>query len=247
MMRHHGALMSTFAVLVAALALSACGDEGGESPSSRPQADLGEARRGTNVRPEDIGQGATKLPDGTIEGEPSLDDLDRSAPPPGAFGAPGTSCTGGDLDPSASNLSQVGKTIVCLLNVERKTRGLGQVRANPRLSRAALGHAKDMVAKTYFTHDSPSGASFIDRIKRTGYLNGGGRWTVGENIAWGSGPRATPREIVDAWMNSPPHRANILSKRFREIGIGIALGAPVGGKQQPSATYNTDFGTHKKG
>ena len=236
----------TAACAAVVIALSACGGEGDEAkPQSRSQVDLGEAGRGTNASPDEVAPGAKERPDGALEGEPSLDDLDRSAPPPGAFGAPGTSCSGGDLEPDGANVSQVARATVCLLNVERKVRGLGQLRANGRLARAALAHAKDMVARTYFAHDSLSGASFIDRIKRTGYMNGGRRWTVGENIAWGGGSRSTPREIVDAWMHSPPHRANILSRRFREIGIGIALGAPVRG-QTSAATYNTAFGTTTK-
>jgi len=247
MKRYLRALAAAAAALLAALAMAACGGgDGGKPEKDQSQVDLGEAGRGTNARPDEVAPGATERPDGALEGEPSLDDLDRSAPPPGAFGAPGTRCAGGGLEPDSANLSQVGRTTVCLLNVERKVRGIGRLRTNARLARAALAHAKDMVARTYFAHDSLSGASFIDRIKRTGYMGGGGRWTVGENLAWGGGSRSTPREIVDAWMQSPPHRANILSRRFREIGIGVALGSPRG-RVKPAATYNTDFGTNSSG
>ena len=242
MTRQHGALKATCALLLAAIALSACADDDGGSDQERAQGGLGEASRATNVRPGELAPGADRLPDGTVEGEPSLDDLDPSAPPPGALGSAGTSCSGGDLKPEESNVGQVRRTTFCLLNVERGVRGIGRMRMNPRLSKAALAHAKDMVSKTYFAHDSRSGASFLDRIKRQGYLNGGSQWTVGENIAWGSGSRSTPREIVDGWMHSPPHRANILNRRFREIGIGIAIGAPVRGIGSSAATYNTDFG-----
>jgi len=62
---------------------------------------------------------------------------------------------------------------------------------------------------------------------------------VGENIAYGSGDRSSPRSIGAAWMNSPPHRANILRASFREIGIGLASGTPVSVR---GATYTTDFG-----
>jgi uncharacterized protein YkwD len=79
------------------------------------------------------------------------------------------------------------------------------------------------------------------RIRRADYLEGAGRWRIGENLAWGSGERATPRSIVQSWMASPPHRANILSHGFREIGIGIAAGAPVKVSGR-AATYTTDFG-----
>jgi len=240
--RQPGALKATSALVIAALALSACGDDGGGSKQEQADGGLGEASRATNARPGELAPGADRLPDGTVEGKPSLDDLDPSAPPPGALGSAERSCSGGDLKPDDGNVGQVGQTTVCLLNVERKVRGMGRLRTNPRLSKAALGHSRDMVAKSYFAHDSRSGASFLDRIKRHGYLNGGAQWSVGENIAWGSGSRSTAREIVDGWMHSPPHRANILNGRFREIGIGVALGAPVRGIGLPAATYNTDFG-----
>jgi uncharacterized protein YkwD len=64
---------------------------------------------------------------------------------------------------------------------------------------------------------------------------------VGENIAWGSQELATPRSIVNGWMHSPGHRANILNRRFREIGIGVSRGAPEPGFDR-AATYATDFG-----
>jgi uncharacterized protein YkwD len=96
-----------------------------------------------------------------------------------------------------------------------------------------------MASKRYFSHNSLNGSSFVDRIRRTGYLRGARSWNVGENIAWGSGRLSTPRAIARAWMNSPGHRANILSRSFRSIGIGIASGTPSGGG---GATYTTDFG-----
>ena len=93
------------------------------------------------------------------------------------------------------------------------------------------------VRHRYFAH-----GDFVGRIRRADYLSGAGTWSVGENIAWGSYDYATPRSIVRSWMHSPGHRANILSRRFREIGIGITLGAPVSGMDR-AATYATDFGT----
>ena len=83
-----------------------------------------------------------------------------------------------------------------------------------------------MVAKRYFAHDSRSGARFSARIARTGWMSGRAKWSVGENIAWGSGSQAAPPSIVAAWMRSAGHRKNILSSRFRVIGIGIVRGAP---------------------
>jgi uncharacterized protein YkwD len=130
----------------------------------------------------------------------------------------------------------------CLLNNKRRAHRLRRLRGNPRLHKAATRHGADMARFDYFSHTSRSGASFIDRIRRAGYLRRARSWSVGENIAWGTGPLSTPRSIVNAWMRSAGHRANILNGRFREIGIGISFDAPVDSNGQPAATYTTDFG-----
>jgi len=132
-------------------------------------------------------------------------------------------------------------TTLCLVNAERAAHGVRPLKLDKRLSRAALRHSRDMVAKGYFAHDSRSGAGFSARIARTGWMHGRRSWNVGENIAWGSGALATPRAIVKAWMHSTGHRHNIMQPRFRVIGIGIGAGAPTGGGS--GRTYTTDFGS----
>lgn len=131
----------------------------------------------------------------------------------------------------------------CLLNKKRRVHGMRRLRGNSRLHRAADLHGADMARNDYFSHTSRSGASFLQRIQRTGYLRNARSWSVGENIAWGTGNLCTPLSIVRAWMRSPGHRANILNPRFREIGIGIAFDAPVRSSASTAATYTTDFGT----
>jgi uncharacterized protein YkwD len=59
---------------------------------------------------------------------------------------------------------------------------------------------------------------------------------VGENLAWGSGALATPAAVITGWMTSPPHRANVLDRRFRHLGLGLAAGAP-GAPGSGAATY----------
>ena len=129
---------------------------------------------------------------------------------------------------------------LCMINAQRAARGLRTLELDSRLSTAARGHSRDMVANGYFAHDSQSGARFSARIADTGWMNGRGAWSVGENLGWGSGTQATPASIVDAWMHSADHRRNILSSKFRVIGIGIAFSAPTGGA---GTTYTTDFGS----
>jgi len=151
-----------------------------------------------------------------------------------------TACQSAAVEPAAANAGEVESTILCLLNRERTSRGLKRLKRNPRLDRAAARHSRDMVARDFFGHVSPSGSTLMTRVKQTGYLRSARGWSVGENIGYGTGRYATPRGIVDAWMRSSGHRANILRRSFREIGIGLALGAP---GQDGGGTYTTDFGT----
>ena len=141
--------------------------------------------------------------------------------------------------PSAASGAAANHATLCLLNQQRRSHGLRALRNDAKLGRAAAGHAHDMVSRHFFAHDSLNGASFATRIKRTGWTNSRRSYTVGENIGWGGGTLGTPRSMVRAWMNSAGHRANILSRSFRMIGIGIANGAPTG---DAGATYATDFG-----
>jgi uncharacterized protein YkwD len=144
--------------------------------------------------------------------------------------------------PSEVSNKVVKRATLCLLNQQRHKHGRRALDANRHLARAARKHALDMVERNYFSHTSPSGASFVDRIMRQDYVDPGEGWTLGENLAWGSYQLATPKSIVRSWMHSPGHRANILNGRFREIGIGVVQGAPVRGTDN-AATYATSFGT----
>jgi uncharacterized protein YkwD len=139
------------------------------------------------------------------------------------------------------SLAKINDATLCLLNRERTSRGRRKLSVNGRLAAAARAHAVDMVKRHYFDHTAPGGVSFVRRIMRRDYAQPGDGWRVGENLAWGSHDLATPRMIVRSWMNSPGHRANILNGNFREIGIGVARGAPEAGVGR-AATYATEFG-----
>ena len=157
---------------------------------------------------------------------------------PGSAAAAGpVACESAEARPAQVSQQVVVRSTLCLLNAERRRHGLRALRLNERLSRAARAHSQDMARNRYFDHNSRNGSSFVDRIRRTGYLNGARRWKVAENIAWGTNWLASPRAIMKAWMNSPGHRANILDGTYREIGIGVAT------RTGPKAIYTTDFGT----
>jgi uncharacterized protein YkwD len=152
-------------------------------------------------------------------------------------------CANTNLKPTRATLELVRTAVLCLHNRERARHGLPRLRENPLLRRAAERHTDNMVSERFFDHTSPSGFTMVERIRRTGYTKRARSWALGENIAWGSGSLATAAQIHRSWMKSPGHRANILQRSFREIGIGIESGLPVRlSAAQSGATYTTDFG-----
>jgi uncharacterized protein YkwD len=137
----------------------------------------------------------------------------------------------------------VRRATLCLVNGERTQRGLSRLTARRELETAATRYGRQMVAQRFFDHVSPSGSTLVQRVRQTGYLRNASGWSLGENLAWGSGDLATPRAIVAAWMASPGHRANILRPRFRDAGIGLAAGAPLAlGGGASAGTYVNVFG-----
>ena len=159
-----------------------------------------------------------------------------------AAAAPAT-CAAADVIPSnASMRPAAAAAVLCLVNQQRGQRGLAPVVSSALLGRAADGHASDMVRRKYFSHVAPNGEDFRKRIARTGYLRGAPRAALGETIAWGSDMYATPSQLVADLMASPPHRAIILDRRFRDIGVGLALGAPMDGMGNSGSTLSLNFG-----
>jgi uncharacterized protein YkwD len=152
--------------------------------------------------------------------------------------APAALAACADREVPASDAGAVAATL-CLLNEQRADHGLKAFSRSATLDRAADDYAADMVKRRFFDHVSPGGGTMMDRIKAAGWAPSGS-WSAGENIAWGSGSLATPASIVDGWMHSAGHRANILNERFSQIGIGVAAGAPQGGIRG-GGTYVTDF------
>ena len=152
-----------------------------------------------------------------------------------------TVCASADGPTAQASAAALANSALCLVNQERTSRGLKALKSNRRLARAARVHAQDMVARGYFAHNSQSGGSFADHIRKAGYVAARACPTLGEDLAWGSGALATPRSIVAGWMASPGHRANILQRKFREAGMGVAFGDP--GAGAAGVTYTLDFGS----
>jgi uncharacterized protein YkwD len=132
---------------------------------------------------------------------------------------------------------QAASSAVCLVNVERARAGLPALAPDARLVTSAGAHGRSMIAGRFFSHQGPGEPDLFRRGAAAGYLDG-----MGENIGFGTLNFSTASSIVDAWMNSPPHRANILDPRFRGIGISVVPNAPIG-PPTPGAAYTANFGT----
>jgi len=112
--------------------------------------------------------------------------------------------------PRPGTVSETREAVLCLVNRARAERGLAPLSDDRRLQRAAQAHARDMGERDFFAHSDPDGGEADDRIRAAGYDG----QTTGENLAWGSGIEATPARIVESWMESPGHRANVLRESF---------------------------------
>jgi uncharacterized protein YkwD len=100
-------------------------------------------------------------------------------------------------------------------NTERAAAGLAPLTVDAQLSAAAQSHSQDQANRGVMTHTGSNGSSVADRVTAAGYV-----WSsVGENVAYGY---RTSSSVMDGWMGSPGHRANILTPSFTQIGMGIA-------------------------
>jgi uncharacterized protein YkwD len=126
-----------------------------------------------------------------------------------------------------SSVASLEHDLLGAINDVRRKRGLTPLRANRKLAVAARGHSQSMAEHGFFRHASFGGAPFWRRIKPVYGEIPGRTWGVGENIVWKS-PDLTAAEAIQLWLNSPPHRKNLLTRSWREVGIGgvHALTAP---------------------
>jgi uncharacterized protein YkwD len=143
--------------------------------------------------------------------------------------------------PATASAGVPAKNLVKYVNNVRDAHGLKKVKLSSGLSEAARRHSRDMVRRQYFAHTSPTGVTLYDRVVRSSFTTRG-RWYAGETLAWGSGPRGKAKNIVKAWMNSPSHRAVILSRnpRYGWIGVSRVRGKFLGNRD--ARVWTADFG-----
>jgi uncharacterized protein YkwD len=162
---------------------------------------------------------------------------------PGTAGASAnsssTTCAGAYVvAKDAASQARAKAALLCLVNRERAARGIGAMRASAQLATAASGHSADMIASKYFSHTGSSGDSVYQRVSRAGYA-----WTaVGEALTWGAGKRSMPARLVAMFLGSAEHRSILLDPTYRDLGIGLALGAPVRNARGAASTLTLDFG-----
>jgi uncharacterized protein YkwD len=116
------------------------------------------------------------------------------------------------------------------MNEARHAHGLAPLRIDARLERAARGHSSAMLRTNTFSH-----GAFATRIRQTGVR----ARRVGENLAWAVGPLAEAHSIVNLWLASPEHRANLLRPGYRTVGVGIRVGTFEG--YAGASVVTTDF------
>jgi uncharacterized protein YkwD len=133
-------------------------------------------------------------------------------------------------DQRTAHVRDFARSLLCLHNRERRAHGLRSLRPSRVLVRAAHAHAGDMVRGHYFDHVSRLGRTVSDRVGRAGYGRARG-FAVGENIFYGLPPLPTPGQVFAAWMASAGHRSQVLNGRWRELGLGIVMRAPVRGRR----------------
>jgi len=182
---------------------------GSAAPVAGPPGTTGATGAGAGADPGVAGTGA---PDGGVPGAG------------GGAGAAGGS-TSGTQSRKAVARTTVGGTgsradteaagaVVGLVNAARKAAGCPALVPNKVLAAVALDHSRDMATARYFEHASPDGRTPFDRMKKAGYAYG----NAAENIAAG---QQTAAEVMDSWMHSTGHRANILDCALTQIGVGV--------------------------
>jgi uncharacterized protein YkwD len=165
-------------------------------------------------------------------------------------GARSDAALASNAPPAKRKLSAVNALeaeVLADVNAMRRQRGLRPLQLSSALARAADSHSRDMAQRGYFTHESADGSAFWKRVQRFYGSSGYSFWTVGENLLWAS-PDLNSATALSMWMASPPHRANLLSRQWREIGLAAvhvpSAGGVYGGHEVTIVTAN--FGSRSR-
>ena len=152
--------------------------------------------------------------------------------------------TAAPTSPTATTrLQSLEGDILVELNRTRAEHGLRPLTRSEPLQGAAVFHSRAMLAGGFFEHESKDGSPFSDRVRRFYPSAGAAEWSVGENLLFTSGTVGAGA-VINAWLNSPGHRRNMLSPAWREVGIGAVKTRSAGGVfgGGPVLVVTMDFG-----
>jgi uncharacterized protein YkwD len=148
---------------------------------------------------------------------------------------------------SAVPETQLQVALLGQINGFRAAHGLRPLRISSALRSVAGAHSDQMARLGYFSHSSADGQSFSARIAQAYSPRGYRSWTVGENLVW-AGPDLGAAQAFRLWLGSPPHRANLMDPRWREVGLGAvhASSAPGVYHGGPATIVTADFGARTR-
>jgi len=147
---------------------------------------------------------------------------------------------------SGAALSPLESGVLVDINAFRRSHDLVPLKLNAKLGAAALAHTEQMAQDGYFAHESADGSLFWKRIQSFYASSPWSYWSVGENLLWSS-PDVTPSGALKMWLASPEHRANLMNRRWREIGVAAVHEAAAPGvfKGLDVTIVTTDFGVRR--
>jgi uncharacterized protein YkwD len=145
-------------------------------------------------------------------------------------------------------LELLGGSVLQELNRVRAAHGLWPLRSAPSLAISARRHSAQMGRRGFFAHESADGTPFWRRIERSYGGDGFRSWEVGENLFWQSPAAMAPISVVRSWLASPGHRANVLSRSWRDAGVGAVSLASAPGvyRGAPVTIVTVDFGQRRR-
>jgi uncharacterized protein YkwD len=148
---------------------------------------------------------------------------------------------------AAAPVGSLQAALVAQVNAFRSAHGLTRLRVSAPLAAAATGHSTQMARMGYFSHNSANGAPFSRRIVFYYSPRGYRSWTAGENLLWAS-PDVGAARALKMWLASPPHRANLLNPRWRELGLSAvhSPSAPGVYRNAPATIITADFGARSR-
>ena len=150
-------------------------------------------------------------------------------------------CQGAHVAAGSQPTAAASRAVVCLINHRRSDHGLRPLRGSGPLWTAATAHSEAMDSLDFFSHYGSDGAPAA-RAAAAGYTQGARDWGIGENLGYGETTAGSPIGIVNAWMRSPGHRKVLLERYWRQIGVGVTQGSPLGPDLPSMSTYTVDLG-----